>query len=62
MTLHTKISLIKSVLRIMGYALLIAYDDTILTVGTSFISNIQPLCGPCNSSKGAKTTDYRRTT
>jgi 5-methylcytosine-specific restriction endonuclease McrA len=28
--------------------------------GTSDISNIQPLCGPCNSSKGAKTVDYRR--
>ena len=29
--------------------------------GTSYISNIQPLCGPCNSSKGANTTDYRET-
>lgn len=27
--------------------------------GTNYISNIQPLCGPCNSSKGAKTIDYR---
>jgi 5-methylcytosine-specific restriction endonuclease McrA len=28
--------------------------------GTSNIGNIQPLCGPCNSSKGAKTVDYRK--
>lgn len=27
--------------------------------GTSYIENIQPLCGPCNSSKGDKTIDYR---
>ena len=27
--------------------------------GTNFIDNIQPLCQPCNSSKGTKTIDYR---
>lgn len=27
--------------------------------GSSYIENIQPLCGPCNYSKGAKHIDYR---
>lgn len=27
--------------------------------GESYIENIQPLCGPCNSANGTKHTDYR---
>jgi 5-methylcytosine-specific restriction endonuclease McrA len=27
--------------------------------GSHWISNLQCLCGPCNSSKGTKSTDYR---
>ena len=27
--------------------------------GSGEIGNIQPLCGPCNSSKGQKCTDFR---
>lgn len=43
-------------------------DDVTLTVdhvvplskgGSNMIDNIQPLCGPCNSSKHVRTIDYR---
>lgn len=27
--------------------------------GTNYLSNIQPLCEPCNTSKQSKTADYR---
>lgn len=37
MTLHTKISYIKSGLRIIGYVVLICYNDTLLTVGACFL-------------------------
>ena len=37
MTLHTKISYIKSVLRLIGYSVLIAYDDTLLTIGACLL-------------------------
>lgn len=37
MTLHTKISYVKSVLRIIGYLVLIAYDDTLLTIGAGVL-------------------------
>lgn len=29
--------------------------------GANTAANVQPLCGPCNSSKGTKTIDYRPT-
>lgn len=34
----------------------------ISTGGLNVRENVQPLCGPCNSSKGAKSIDYRRKT
>ena len=37
MTLHTKISYIKSLLRIIGYLVLVAYDEWLLTVAASFL-------------------------
>lgn len=30
--------------------------------GTNDIDNIQPLCRSCNTKKGTKTVDYRKTT
>lgn len=46
-----------------GYVGVMTVDHVlpVLLGGSSDISNIQPLCGPCNSSKGAKHIDYRRT-
>jgi hypothetical protein len=35
MTLHTKLSYVKSALRIVGYSILFAYDDTILTLAAA---------------------------
>lgn len=40
-------------------------EDHIIPIGpgvSDYIDNIQPLCGPCNSWKGQRTIDYRRTT
>jgi hypothetical protein len=37
MTLHSKISYIKSALRIIGYIVLMIYDDTLLTIAASFL-------------------------
>ena len=37
-------------------------EDHVIPIGPGVsdrIDNIQPLCGPCNSSKGARTVDYR---
>ncbi len=44
-------------------------DDVKLTIdhvlpiflgGAHTVENVQPLCGPCNSSKGHKHIDYRK--
>ena len=43
MTLHTKISYLKSILRILGYVALIAYNDTLLTVAAGFLIGAEVL-------------------
>lgn len=42
-----------------GVKLTVDHVVPIKAGGTSWISNIQPLCWPCNSGKGTKTIDYR---
>ena len=51
-----------------GYKCLACKEETTLTIdhivplskgGSNYISNIQPLCQPCNSTKRANIIDYR---
>lgn len=61
MTLHTKLSYLKSAVRIVGYSLLIAYNDLLLTLAASALIAAE-LLGIAEEAwpgayKGTETTD-----
>jgi hypothetical protein len=61
MTLHTKLSYLKSVLRIIGYVVLLAYNDLLLTIAAALLIAAE-LLGIAEEAwpgayKGTKTSD-----